>query len=53
MWLFQKKQLSEISQRQRLLGLVDERVIGFSFQLAIIRHQYKTSHGRILPPARG
>ena len=32
---------------------VGEWDIGFSFQLAIIRHQYKTSRGRILPPARG
>ena len=34
------EQLSEISQRPVLVALVGGRGIGFSFQLAIIRHQY-------------
>jgi len=33
------EQRSEISQRPVLVALVGERGIGFSFQLAIIRHQ--------------
>ena len=39
LWPAPKSQRSEISQRQGLEGPSAERAIGFSFQLAIIRHQ--------------
>ena len=49
--------LPVVSRHQRLLRLrldpVKKRAIGFSFQLAINRHQLDTSRARLLPPGQG